>query len=158
MSTYTAEAKAQEFVDGLKAVPTTGKMPPEQQELIYAMAYNLVTLGQYAEAIRYLGLLTLVAPTDTRFLGALALAYQLSHLYDEAIAVYSLVTFLTPEDVKHTLAVAECQLLKGDSGEAKATLVSVLNYCKLEGNSSRVAQRAKALLGFLSPEAAAAYE
>lgn len=158
MTTATNDtAIAHAYVDGLKALPTTGKMPAEQQELVYAMAHSLIIQGQYADAIRYLGLLTLVAPTDVRFLSALGLSYQMSQLYDEAISVYSLAAFVDPEDMKLTLAVAECQLFKGDAAEAKATLVSVLNYFKLEGRNDRWSERAKALLGFVSPDAAAAY-
>jgi type III secretion system low calcium response chaperone LcrH/SycD len=147
----TVVEQVSQFAAELRQAPTAGKVPADQQELVYAMAYNLVAQGQYAEALRYFALLNMVAPTDTRFLSGLGLCHQMLAQYDQAIMMYSFAGFLEPEVVQHTLAVAECQIFKGDLADAKSTLHSVLAYCELEGREDRITERARALLGFIVP-------
>lgn len=153
--TNTAPAPADSLIgrvrQSLEALPSSSRLSRTDTEAIYGMAYNMVMQGQVELANGYLSLLTLYAPTNTKYLSGLALTYKLLEAYDTAVSLYTFVAALEPRQPKHTLALAECQMLQGAPDEARETLGLVVRYCAEHAESAAVGKRAQALLDLMGP-------
>jgi type III secretion system low calcium response chaperone LcrH/SycD len=145
-----------ELKTALEALPSSRKMSRADADAIYALAYNFVAQGHYESAFRYFSVLVLYNPTNAVYLNGLALTHKLLERFDEAITVYSMLAVFDPGNPAHTLAVAECQLLKRDYEEGRRSLDMVVRFCRERGGNDRVLARAEALAAILKPGAAPA--
>ena len=137
----------------LDALPSSTRLSRTDTEAIYAMAYNLVTQGQIEQASGYLSLLTLYAPTNTKYLSGLALTYKLLKAYDAALSVYTFAAALEPHQPQITVAIAEVQMLQGDFGGSRESLTLVVNYCADHQEAAGIGKRARAMLDLIgSPQ------
>ena len=153
--TTTALAPADSLIgrlrQSLEALPSNSRLSRTDTEAIYGMAYNMVKQGQIEQANGYLSLLTLYAPTNTKYLSGLALTYKLLKAYDAALSVYTFVAALEPLQRQHTLALAECQMLQGDGDGARESLKLVIGFCAEHKEFEAVGMRAQAIAGLMGP-------
>jgi type III secretion system low calcium response chaperone LcrH/SycD len=153
--TNTAPAPADSLIgrlrQSLEALDSSSRLSRTDTEAIYAMAYNLVTQGQIELANGYLSLLTLYAPTNTKYLSGLALTYKLLKAYDAALSVYTFAAALEPRQPKHMLALAECQMLQGDGDGARESLKLVIAFCADYKEFEVVSVRAQAISDLMGP-------
>lgn len=156
--TTTALAPADSLIgrlrQSLEALPSNSRLSRTDTEAIYGMAYNMVTQGQIELANGYLSLLTLYAPTNTKYLSGLALTYKLLKAYDAALSAYTFAAALEPRQPKHMLALAECQMLQGDGDGARESLKLVIGFCAEHKEFEAVGIRAQAIAGLMGPSRA----
>lgn len=151
--TDAAPADADNLIErlrlSLEALPSSDRLSRTDTEAIYAMAYNMVAQGQIEQANGYLSLLTLYAPTNTKYLSALALTCKLLQAYDVALGLYTFAAALEPQQPGHTLALAECQMLMDDLDGARVSLAMVETYCAAHREAAATGVRARAMLDLL---------
>lgn len=154
--TGTVASAVQDFKAAVEALPLNKRISRGDANAIYALAYGSIQQGRYESAFRYFSLLTMFNPTNTTYLTGLGLSYKLMGKLDEAIGVYSWLAVIDREDPAHTLAIAECQLLKRDYKSAREALDLVIDYCRDQGGYGRILTRAEAFHSLIGQGAAPA--
>lgn len=140
----------------LDALPSSQRLTAAEAEAVYAMVHSAIVQGQYDTALKYLGLLTFLKPTEPRYLGALALTYKKVGLTAEAYKVYCFLALLEPAELRHPLAVAECHLLLQEPERAWPLLAFVIDSSQGVAGAEKLHERAQALLKLSTQGAAAA--
>ncbi|MFY2645896.1 tetratricopeptide repeat protein [Achromobacter insuavis] len=138
------------LLNGLQALPSNGRLTPEQLEVVYALAYAHVAQEQYAQALPVFAFLAQYGPARKHYLVGLGVCLQMLGRHEEAISIYSLVLTLYPDSLTIALRVAECQLAARQTDEAQRTLRLV----EASDAPADVRARAEALLQLSSREAA----
>lgn len=103
----------EQYVNALKALPSNERLDPQTLDIIYAMAYEQIQQGRIKQAREYLALLLVYAPTDTRFLTAMAICCEKDGDTDEAIQLYSLALYIAPQSCQLALALGESLMRRG---------------------------------------------
>ncbi|QCS62432.1 tetratricopeptide repeat protein [Achromobacter denitrificans] len=107
---------------GLEGLPSSGRLTPEQLEVVYALAYAHAAQEQYAQALPMFAFLAQYGPTRKHYLVGLGVCLQMLGRPDEAITIYSLVLTLYPDSWHTALRIAECQLAAQQLDQARRTL------------------------------------
>ena len=140
----------------LEALPSSSRLSKVDADVIYALAYNLVTQGRHEAAYHYFSLLTLYQPTNIDYLMGLAHSYRMLEQFAEALNIYSFLAVIDPEQPEHTLAIAECLLLQKEVQEARDTVAMVLRYCDQNPSQTaathKVRDRAKVIAQLIAGE------
>lgn len=127
---------------GLESLPSSGRLTPEQLEVVYALAYAHAAQEQYAQALPMFAFLAQYGPTRKHYLVGLGVCLQMLGRPDEAITIYSLVLTLYPDSWHTALRIAECQLAAQQLDQARRTL----ELLRTPGTPDDVRARAEALL------------
>ena len=125
----------------------------EQFEAIYATAYRLYGMEQYADAAKVFAYLGMADPYDRRYTLGLGASEQMLKKWDEAIAAYTLCIALDVEDPVPAFHMAECVAGKGDLADAQTLLAEVVQRCKAPEHQA-LKQKADAMLKLMALRAA----
>lgn len=131
-----ATASVLELKQSLEALPSSLRLSDASADALYSLAYHQAEQGRLTTALQYFSLLMLYRPTNNRYLQGLAHTYQLMERYDEALSIYSFLASVSTDPVAHSLAIAECLLLRGDVEEAKYTVELVLRHCEKDDSDA----------------------
>lgn len=101
------------YVSALKQLPSNQKFSPESLEAIYSLAYQQMQHGRIKQARNYLSLLLVYAPTNVRYLSAMAHCCEADGDSDQAIQMYSLALYIAPESCQLAVALAESLMRRG---------------------------------------------
>lgn len=134
----------------LKALPSSQRLSEKDGQVIYADAHGLVVQGRYGEACKRFELLTLYRSAEAKHW--LGLGVCLKHLscYDQAITAFAFAATLEPDIPEHMVAIAECELLKQETDQARDSLRSVVAFCREQRDADKTRVRAEALLGLIT--------
>jgi len=149
-------AFGQQLYDGLNALPGSGRLSPEQLEIIYAMAYAHVAQGQYEQGLPLFAFLSQYGPTRKHYLAGLALCLNQVGRYEEAVRIYSLIGVLYPGSPDTALRVAECQIAMGDLEAARVSLALAIDATEGDPAWADTATRARSLRSLLGTTTGAA--
>lgn len=147
---HTITRSVAQLRNDLAALPSSTRLSAQETESIFTLAYNLLSQGHHDKARKFFSLLTLYRPDEARYLLGLAVSYQMLQRYDEAIAAYAFASGIETGKPEHMLSIAECQLLKSDTANARFTLGLVIRFCSEQGGFAKTQQRAEALLALLT--------
>lgn len=135
----------------LEALPHTRKLTDADVEAIYTLAYREFSQARYEEALHHFQLLLVYRPTHKVYLLGAALCLQRLRRYELAMAAYVALRYLDPQQPRHTLALAECQLLAHEHGAARDTLERAIEFCNDNAGHDTVRDRARAMLELMNP-------
>ncbi len=119
-------------------------------EAIYAVTYNVYSSGKYAEAMKLFGILSLLDPTDFRFVFGGASCLQMMGEYLTASVYFQLAGGLDTENPAPMLHTAECLLALKDKDGAKAALEQTLERTDGKAEHKAMKQKAEVMLENLS--------
>ena len=119
-------------------------------EAIYAVTYNVYTSGKYAEAMKLFGILSLLDPTDYRFVFGGASCQQMMGEYLAASVYFQLAGGLDPENPAPMLHTAECLLALKDKDGARAALEHALERAGGKAEHQAMKKKAEVMLENLS--------
>lgn len=114
----TLLGQVDDYVNALNALPSKDRLSQDTLDLIYSFAYTQIQHGRIKQAREYLALLLVYAPTDTRYLSAMAHCCEKDGHTDEAIQMYSLALYIAPQSCQLALALAESLLRRGATDAA----------------------------------------
>lgn len=132
----TLLGQVDDYISALGALPSKDRLTPETLDLIYSFAYTQIQHGRIKQAREYLALLLVYAPTDIRFLSAMAHCCEKDGDTDEAIQMYSLALYISPQSCQLALALAESLLHRG----AKEAAIQLLQQIVRLGSASEDAR------------------
>lgn len=98
-------------------------MDSSDLEKVYAAAYGLYEVGDYAKAAGLFTNLIFREPFEARYWKGLAAAEQLKGDYKAALHAWSILCILTPESPLPHFHAAECMASLGETAEALKALV-----------------------------------
>ena len=119
-------------------------------EAIYAVTYNVYTSGKYAEAMKLFGVLSLLDPTDYRFVFGGASCLQMMGEYLTASIYFQLAGGLDTTSPAPMLHTAECLLALKDKDGARAALEHALERAGDKAEHKAMKQKAEVMLENLS--------
>ena len=143
------------FVNNLKNLPSHERLSEDTLNAVYALAYQQIQHGRIKQAREYLALLLVYAPTDTRFLSAMAHCCEKDGDTDEAIQLYSLALYISPQSCQLALALAE-NLMRRGANEAAAQIFQQIVRLGTAPEDARSRFRAELWLQTLSKQSAGA--
>ena len=91
-------------------------------EAIYAVGYNLASVGKYQDALKVFRGLVMLDHLDVKYWYALGAVHQQLRQFDKAAQVYQVCMFLDFFDPKPEFHCAECFLALGHADAALCTL------------------------------------
>lgn len=118
----------------------------EDAEVLYALAYRDFNQASYAQALARFQMLLVYRPLNTVYMLGAALCLQRQRHYELAGAAFGALRYLEPDTPRHTLALAECQLLNHEQAAASATLAEVIDFCDAHPGHDAIRARAQAML------------
>ena len=127
------------------ALPTAGALGPQEAEVMYGIAYSLLEQNQFEKAQPFFHILATYHPLVKKFWLGFGYSLRMLERLDEAIYVYSLLGVIHPGSPEALLGTAECQLQKGDSARASASLQMVIDFCESNGGFDEVESRARGI-------------
>lgn len=142
-------AQVEEFVEALQNTAATERLSPDTLDAIYAIAYQQIQQNRIKPARNYLALLLVYAPTDPRFLSAMAHCCEKDGDDDEAIQLYSLALYIAPQSCQLALALAEC-LIRRDNVDAAIQILEQLVRIGTDDANERYRSRAELWLHVLA--------
>ena len=122
----------------------------EEMEALYALCHNLYQAGKYEDAVKMFGLLSLLDPTDYRFVFGGASALRMLDQHMAAAMYFQLAAGLNVEDPAPMLHTAESLLAIGDRDGAKAALEQALERAKNREECAPLRRRAEVMLENIS--------
>lgn len=105
--------QVQAYVEKLGKLSSSERLSPDTLNAVYALAFHQIQQGRIQQAREYLALLLVYAPTDPRFLSAMAYCCEKDGDDDEAIQLYSLALYIAPQSCQLALALAESLTRRG---------------------------------------------
>lgn len=145
LSSHLASLRAQ-----LDARPSSQRLSEADGEVIYADAHGLVVQGRYGEACKRFELLTLYRSAEAKYWIGLGVCLKHLSCYDRAITAFAFAASLEPDIPEHMVSIAECELLKQDTDQARDSLRSVVAFCRERRGADKTRIRAEALLGLIN--------
>lgn len=118
----------------------------DELEELYAMGYNLFTVGNYENADLVFEKLTKEEPYAGHYWRALGAVKQQLKDYNQAIAAYDNAIKYEPTDPISYVYRAECRMLLGQYATAYADLESVLQIDNAQADYQQWVNRAQLLL------------
>lgn len=149
---------ADTFARELQGLASAARFGQDELDVVYAMAFQALTVAQHAAALRYFAFLTLYAPANADYLAGLALAQQHLQQHEAAIATNTLLELAHPGTAAAAAAglrVAECEMALQQPARARQTLRLVATAYARTPGAAASCQRAGALAELL-PQAEAA--
>ena len=111
-------SEVDQYVQALGELPANKRLSAPTLDLVYKLALQQLGFGHVKTARDYLSLLLVYAPTDTRYLSAMAHCCEKDGHTDEAIQMYSLALYIAPQSCQLALALAESLLRRGATDAA----------------------------------------
>ena len=119
-------SEVDQYVQALGELPANKRLSAPTLDLVYKLALQQLGFGHVKTARDYLSLLLVYAPTDARFLEALAQCCEQEGDSDEALRHYSLALYISPTSNRLALAVAENLARRGEEASAISILQDVV--------------------------------
>ncbi|MDR2892604.1 MAG: SycD/LcrH family type III secretion system chaperone [Deltaproteobacteria bacterium] len=121
-------------------------MDNNDMEALYSVTYNVYMAGKYDEAMRLFGVLSLLDPTDYRFVFGGASCLQMLGEYMMASMYFQLAGGLDEEAPAPMLHTAECLLALKDRDGAKTALALVLERAGDKAEYAPLRKKAEVML------------
>jgi type III secretion system low calcium response chaperone LcrH/SycD len=115
-------------------------------EALYAVAYNVYQSGKYQDAVKIFGLLSVLDPTDYRFVFGGASCMQMLGEYMMAGMYYQMAGGLDTANPAPMLHSAECFLALKDRDGAKFALEQALERAGDKAEFTPIKKRAEVML------------
>lgn len=115
-------------------------------EALYAVTYNVYQSGKYVDAVKLFGVLSVLDPTDYRFVFGGASSLQMMGEYLMAGMYFQLAAGLDMENPAPMLHSAECFLALKDKEGAKAALRQTVERAGDNAEYAPVRQKAEVML------------
>lgn|SRR5690554_59997 len=144
-ATASVVRDVEELAAGMRALESSSRFSPELLDQVGDMAYNLLEQGRIEDAYLYYSFLTTYRPTGARFLIGQGVCAREMGRSAEACLLFDLAACVEPEEPAVSLLSAECQLLMGQTAEARETLELVERFCAGRPEHEEVGARARAL-------------
>ena len=116
------EALARIKKDGVVTLGELKGMSEKDEEAVYAVGYNLASVGKYEDALKVFRGLVMLDHLDVKYWYALGAVHQQLRQFDKAAQVYQVCMFLDFFDPKPEFHCAECFLALGHADAALCTL------------------------------------
>ena len=133
-----AEALERIRTDGAMTLSEMKGMTEDEVESIYAVGYNLASVGKYEDAVKLFRGLVMLDHLEKKHWYGLGAVYQQLRDFEKASQAYRVCLFLDFFDPKPALHCAECYLALGD----EATALGLLDV--IEENAVRPEFKAEA--------------
>ena len=119
-------------------------------EALYAVTYNVYQSGKYVDAVKLFGILSVLDPTDYRFVFGGASSLQMLGEYLMASMYFQLAAGLDTENPAPMLHSAECFLALKDRDGAKFALEQAVERAAGKAEFAPFRQKAEVMLENLS--------
>lgn len=151
-------SESDERLAGIVAKVLTGEtimraelgLDDNDMEALYAVTYNIYMSGKYHEAMRLFGVLSLLDPSDYRFVFGGASCLQMTGEYMLASVYFQLAGGLDEEHPAPMLHTAECLLALKDRDGARTSLELALERAGDKAEYAAMKQKAEVMLDNLS--------
>lgn len=122
----------------------------DEMEALYAVTYNVYQSGKYTDAVKLFGVLSMLDPTDYRFVFGGASSLQMLGEYLMASMYFQLAAGLDQENPAPMLHTAECMLALKDRDGAKFALQQTVERAGDKAEYTPMRQKAEVMLENLS--------
>lgn len=124
----------------------------DEVEAFYAAGLYLVNDADLSRADAVFTQVCDLRPAEPRYLHTLARVRQARGQYDAAITLLKCLDLLEPGNPQTALELAECWLANGQRDKAIALIGMTVDFCRDQGITGAVAERAQALAKLLKQE------
>lgn len=149
-STIEMESVLADLKRRLEVLPSRERLTDADAEGLYTLAYREYEQAHYQQSLHFFQALLVYRPTDTVYLLGAALCLRGLQQYELALGIYGALHFLQPIEPRHTLAIAKCHLMRGNSACASAALAEFFDFCSFCFCDSKVLGQAKAMIDMIS--------
>lgn len=151
-SEQKSTAEQQATLKRYESVKNILGMSDESAESLYSQAYLLYNTGKYKDAMQVFRLLTLIDPTESKYIMGLAACFHMMKEYRTASSSYALVSVLDPMNPIPYYHSSDCHLQTGDKISAMTMLELAIKRAGDKPEFSTLKQRAQITLEGLKKE------
>lgn len=148
----SAQAEDLSSLKKFSSVKSIMGMSDESVESLYSQAYLLYNTGKYRDSLQVFRLLTLIDPTESKFIMGLAACFHMMKEYRSASSTYALVSVIDPMNPIPYYHSSDCYIQTGDKISAMAMLELAIKRAGSKSEFSALKQRAEITLQGLKKE------
>jgi type III secretion system low calcium response chaperone LcrH/SycD len=139
-------ALLEQIMEGETTLAEIKGLSADALELLYSIAHQFYTAGNYERASQFFQNLMLLNHWDVRFTFGLAACMQAQKYYEEALNVYSALYFMDAKNPEIFLNAGICRLALGNKEEAEDAFFMALEMSRDKAEYKNTFERAEGLL------------